>query len=472
MNHASEGITRRAFFERGAKATAGAALAPSLGGSGKAREAKARDQKVAANQVRVALVGTGNRGTSMWGADLVAQFPERIAMVGLCDINPERVAVGRELIGVDVSTYGADGFERMIEETKPDMVIVTTTDCYHVEYAVRAMQMGCDVLSEKPLATEAAQCQRLLETEKQTGQDVKVGFNARHGRSAEEIKKILESGALGRIVSAEFEEYLNVYHGASYFRRWHGLSRYSGTLLVHKASHHFDQMNWWLGADPVRVNAFGEVAFYGSNNPFRGEKCRDCQFQDQCDFYWDITDSERYMKLYVQCEEEDGYIRDDCVWDRDIDTYDTMTAEVEYESGVRLSYSLNAFMPYEGQRIAFNGEEGRLDVRNYSQQPWEVPYEADFRLTKSFGETRTWRVGEEEEIDLGEGGHGGADGKLRRLIFMDGEPDPLGQLAGSRAGVMASLVGIAARRSIETGRQVRIRDLVDVPAGWDYWSEN
>jgi predicted dehydrogenase len=471
MDTPSEDITRRRFFERGAKATAGAALAPSLSTPAQAKDPNDRGSGDSA-PVRVALVGTGNRGTSTWGEDLVNQFPERIEMVGLCDINPGRVKTGRELIGVDAPTYVASDFERMIEETSPDTVIVATTDCYHVQYAVRAMKAGCDVLSEKPLATEAEQCQRLLEAEQETGQNVKVGFNARHGRSAEEAKKILESGVLGEIISAEFEEYLNVDHGASYFRRWHGLSRYSGTLLVHKASHHFDQMNWWLGADPKTVNAFGDVAFYGSNNPFQGEKCRGCEFQGECDFYWDITDIERYMKLYVQNEDIDGYIRDDCVWDRDIDTYDTMTAEVEYENGVRLSYSLNAFMPYEGQRIAFNGENGRLDIRNYSDQPWDVPYEADFRLTKNFGETKTWQVGKEGEVDLGQGGHGGSDAKLRRLIFMDDEPDPLDQLAGSRAGVMASLIGIAARRSIETGQQMRVEDLIDVPAGWDYWTES
>ena len=67
------------------------------------------------------------------------------------------------------------------------------------------------------------------------------------------------SGKLGRIISAEFHEYLDVQHGASYFRRWHGKKRFLGSLLVHKASHHFDQMNWWLEAEPTVVHAFGGV---------------------------------------------------------------------------------------------------------------------------------------------------------------------------------------------------------------------
>ena len=108
------------------------------------------------------------------------------------------------------------------------------------------------------------------------------------------------------------------------------------------------------------------------------------------------------MDLYVNCEGEDGYLRDSCVWDNKIDTYDTMTVEVKYNTGVLLSYSLNAFLPYEGQKIAFNGQKGRLDARIFQRQPWEPEHVSNFRLTHSFKETKTWGV------DPSEGEHGGA----------------------------------------------------------------
>jgi hypothetical protein len=216
------------------------------------------------------------------------------------------------------------------------------------------------------------------------------------------------------------------------------------------------------------VQAQGKVDFYGANNEFRSEKCRGCAFQEKCDFYYDITENERYRRLYVQCEEEDGYHRDGCVWDTDITSYDAMTVEVEYENGVLLAYTLNAYMPYEGQRIAFNGTDGRLDVHKYARQSWEVPYEAELRLSRSFGASRRWTLGDEGEVDQGQGGHGGADPGLKDLLFVPETPDPLDQQAGSRAGVMASLIGIAARRSIETGAPVRIDDLIDLPVEWDW----
>jgi predicted dehydrogenase len=350
----------------------------------------------------------------------------------------------------------------MIAETRPDAVIITTTDCFHSQYAIRAMELGCNAICEKPLATDAEQCQKLMDTEVKTGKRILTTFNVRHMAMAEEIKKVVMSGELGRIISVEFQENLDINHGASYYRRWHGKSKFSGTLLLTKASHHFDQMNWTLDAEPATVHAFGTVAFYGKNNSFRARNCRTCPFTQSCDFYWDITKDETMMNLYVKNEDLDGYLRDGCVWDNTIDSYDTMTVQVKYKNGVLLNYTMNAFLPYEGQRITITGEKGRLDVKINYNQPWDVQAENEFCLSKNFGETRSW------VIARGAGEHGGADEKLRDMLFRENQPDPLGKMAGSRAGVMASLVGIAARKSIETGETVHIQDLVDFPTTWGW----
>jgi len=448
-------INRREFIEKGTKLTLGiSALGLISNNSFAAREP--------GKKLNIALVGTGSRGTRTWGKDLMIQYPDQLDMVALCDINPKRLDFAKRYIGTNAPVYLASDFNRMVEETNPDAVIITTTDCFHAEYAIRAMELGCDVICEKPLVTEAWQAQKLLDTEKRTGRRIITTFNARHSASAEEIKKVLVSGTLGRIISAEFMEYLDIDHGASYFRRWHGKSRFSGTLLCHKASHHFDQINWFLDAEPVEVSAFGDVAFYGKNNAFRGKNCRNCSFADKCDFYWDISSNQLMTDMYVACEKEDGYLRDGCVWDNEIDTFDTMTVEVKYNTGAILSYSLNAFLPYEGQRIAFNGQKGRLDVRRFQRQSWDPGHGSDFRLTHNFKDTKTWH------IDPSAGTHGGADKKLKDLLFLSGQKDPLGKIADSRAGILSSLIGIAARQSIETGEKVKIADVIDFPVGWTF----
>jgi predicted dehydrogenase len=440
-------INRRKFIGKSSKFVAAATVFP-MGLSYPSFEANSF------KKLRVALVGTGSRGSSTWGKDLVDSYSDYVEMVGLCDSNYKRLAVAKKRIGSNAKTYVAEDFDLMISETKPDSVIVTTMDSQHEKYIVRAMELGCNVISEKPVATEADQCQRIIDAETRTGQRVDVTFNVRYMMESDAIKNIILSGDLGRIVSIDFQEYLDVNHGASYYRRWHGKIKNSGSLLVHKASHHFDMVNWLIDAEPLEIKATGRLAFYGKNNAYRDRNCRTCSFKEKCKFYWDMTKSKNAMELYGACEDVDGYYRDGCIWDNEIDSYDTSAVEVLYDNGTILNYSMNAFMPYEGQRISLTGEKGRLDVRIFARQPWETEHSIEMRLSKNFGESKLWGISPPK------GGHGGADSKLKDMLLKPNQSDPLSKRAGSRAGILSSLIGIAARESIETGETIEISNLI------------
>jgi hypothetical protein len=119
-----------------------------------------------------------------------------------------------------------------------------------------------------------------------------------------------------------------------------------------------------------------------------------------------------------------------------------------------MSYSLNAFMPYEGFSLALNGTTGRLEARSYERQPWTPSRGFEVRLTKSFGKSEIVEVEEVQED------HGGGDPRLRQMIFDPEMPDPCKQRAGTRAGAMSILTGIAAVKSIESGKPVKIADLI------------
>lgn len=445
-------INRRDFISSGSTLLAAATAFPFY--------SFASGQTVSASKTKLALVGTGSRGMKTWGTTVAKAYSNQVEMVALCDINHKRLAAAKTMLGLDLKTYHSNDFDLMIAETKPDFVIVTTTDSFHEKYIVRAMELGCNVISEKPIATEAGQCQRIVDAENRTGKKVYVGFNVRHMNSSIEMKKILLSGELGKIISIDYQENLNTSHGADYFRRWHGKKAYSGSLLVHKATHQFDLINWLLDAEPVDVQAIGKLAFYGKNNSFRGRNCRTCAFTQKCKFYWDMTKDKFAMDMYGHCEDVDGYYRDGCVWDNEIDSYDTSSVHVNYNNGTQMSYTINAFLPFEGQFICFSGENGRLEVRLNDQQSWEVKGEMEFRLSRDLKTSRYWT------INASEGGHGGADERLKDSLFLPETSDPLGSRADSRAGIMSGLIGIAARQSIETGQKVKIADLIDFPAVW------
>lgn len=407
-----------------------------------------------AGKLKVALVGTGIRGSGTWGKSLLENYGDVLDMVGLCDINPERLEYAKGYMGADCPSFV--DFKQMIDQTKPDTVIVTTTDCFHSKYICLAMEMGCDVITEKPLATDEKLCQNILDTEKKTGKKLIVTFNYRYSPDAVKIKEILMAKEIGDVTSVDFNYYLDIYHGASYFRRWHGFKQFSGSLLVHKATHHYDLMNWWLSAEPLEVNAYGELRKYGHNGAVRGARCRDCPHRSRCEFFWDITTDEHLMNLYVNAESEDGYIRDACVFRKKINIWDTMNVQVQYHNRVTMSYSLNAFMPYEGYFVGFNGTKGRLDARVYHAQPWEPESLADFRITHNFGKTQTFG------LTSGGSSHWGADQVMQNRIFRKPGEDLLGQGAGSRDGAMSILIGIAARRSIEQERPFKIEELVKI----------
>ena len=250
-----DSITRRRFI--GVTAGAGAGLL--LGASVVAQEKNVISRK------RYALVGVGSR-SSMYRDAIFKTYPEHAQMVGFCDVNEGRLKLAqrkaREAANVEVPIYDAKDFDRMIRETKPEVVIVTTKDATHSLYIIRAMELGCDVMTEKPMTTDEHQCRAILSAQQRTGRKIIVTFNYRYSPPRTQVKDLLMSGVIGDVLSVDFHWMLDTFHGADYFRRWHSNKINSGGLMVHKATHHFDLVNWWLSASPMTVQANGKREFY------------------------------------------------------------------------------------------------------------------------------------------------------------------------------------------------------------------
>jgi predicted dehydrogenase len=457
-------MKRRSFIRNTSLVTAGALLAPALGSFAAPLAKK-----------RVAMIGTGHRGTGFWGTTVVQNFSDVVDFVGLCDSNPGRVEYAKNRMKLNCPTFTS--FEAMMKTVKPEVVIVTTMDSTHDEFIVKALEMGADVITEKPMTTDEIKCKRILDAEKKTGRKVTVAFNYRHGPHMMKIKELLATNRIGKITSVDFNWMLNVYHGADYFRRWHGINAKSGSLWVHKATHHFDLLNWWLNSDPVEVTAKGELEHYGKNNSFRGVKCRGCQYKDVCKFYRDITTDPWLNDLYVKNEHHDGYFRDGCVWRNEIDIWDKMSAQIRYANGVVVNYSLTTYSPYEGWRIAFNGFDGRMES-------WQdIPYQDENAISQEqrhaieMSQDKDALPGKYREIMVMDnfakkheiikvpqyaGGHGGGDQRMQHRIFKNPSDNPYNILAGTRDGAMSLLIGVAARKSIQQNRPVKISELTDL----------
>jgi predicted dehydrogenase len=443
-------VTIRNFIATTGAALAGAMVANPLGAI--SSQAWTADKKK-----RIAIVGTGIRALGMWSKDVQQNYADKVEYVGLCDVNPGRLEYFKKEAGFTCPTF--TDFEKMMKEVKPDTLIVTTVDSTHHEFIIRGMELGANIITEKPMTTDEQKCEAILQAEKKTGKKVTVTFNYRYSPHRAKIYELLRSGVIGDLTSVDFHWYLDTSHGADYFRRWHRLKEKGGTLWVHKATHHFDLLNWWIESDPAEVYATGALQFYGKNNSFRHTNCRPCPHKDKCKFYFDMTKRPAYMALYADHEKHDGYLRDGCVWKEDINIYDKMASTIKYANGVQVSYSLTTYSPYEGYRIAFNGTKGRIDAWIEESNPIEEKSYDEIVVTQNFGHREFIRVSH------GESGHGGGDKLLKDKIFGGVTEDPLNQAASVRDGALSILVGIASRKSCETGLPVKIGDLTSIKPG-------
>lgn len=400
-------------------------------------------------------VGCGYRGIHSYSLPIVKNYGDVAELCGVYDLNPKRAALVSEFTEKDIPVF--DDFDKMLKTVKPDTVIVTPKDCAHDEYIIKALRAGCDVISEKPLTTTFEKALAIKKAQEETGKNVTVTFNLRFHPFFKKIKELVSSGTIGKILSVHYEWMLDTSHGADYFRRWHRMRENSGSLLVHKSTHHFDLVNWYLEEDPVEVNAFGTRRFYGPTREERSERCMTCPHKKTCEFYLNI-DTPNFKRIYLDCEDVDGYYRDRCVFADEIDIEDSVSVNVRYSGGAVMSYSLTAHSPYEGVNLVLNGTEGRIEVKTKSQSSLNY----NERNTHSI--TVYNRKGEIINIHVPEkvGGHGGADDELRDRLFRTPEAfDPLHQMADTRAGMMSIGIGMAANISMKEGRRVNISEFYD-----------
>ena len=254
----------------------------------------------------------------------------------------------------------------MIAEARADRVIITSPDFTHAELIVRCLDAGADVVVEKPLTIDPAGTRRIAEAVERSGRQVVVTHNYRYSPRNSALKELIKSGAIGTPLSVTFEWVLDTAHGADYFRRWHRDKTNSGGLLVHKASHHFDLVNWLLADSPVQVYARGGVRFYGAENaaargmPARAE--RGTHDGEHSPWELDLRADAQLKALYLDNESHDGYRRDQDVFGPGVTTEDNLAVIVDYGRGATLSYALNAHSPWEGYRIAVNGDQGRAEL--------------------------------------------------------------------------------------------------------------
>ncbi|EHA46918.1 NAD-binding Rossmann fold oxidoreductase [Pyricularia oryzae 70-15] len=429
---------------------------------------------------RYALVGTGGRAGFYYTA-IAKTYSSTSEVVAFCDTNQTRMDYANAQLAQlghgPVPTYKAPGdggsaFDTMVAETKPDEIIVTTIDRTHHTYIVRALELGCNVVTEKPMTIDGPRCREIFDAVERTGNRVRVTFNYRYAPHNTKVAELIRSGAIGTVTSVHFEWMLNTSHGADYFRRWHRDRRNSGGLLVHKSTHHFDLVNFWLRTRPATVYAQGDLRFYGRDNAeARGEtrfyaRAHGSDVARADPFALHLEDHPSLRAMYLDAEHEDAYHRDQSVFSDGISIEDTMSLLVRYRSGAVMTYSLTAYAPWEGFRVSFNGTGGRLEMEvvenSYVNAGGEQAEEGSLER-RSIVLRRLLQKPEEIELQDSVGAHGGGDSVLLQDLFGEPVSDEYMRAASHLDGALSILTGIAANRSIATGQVVNVDDVLHIP---------
>lgn len=400
-------------------------------------------------------------------------FSPTSELVGIFDIDSERVAQFLAKFQMRLPIYTpAEGVERMLDETRPDVLLVAGPDATHYEQILCGLRRGLKVIAEKPMVINSEQAQAVLKAEEESTGELIVAHNLRYASIARRIKELLGSGRVGRVTNIEFVYNLDTFHGASYFYRWNRERKNSGGLSIHKSVHHIDLINWLLDSVPETVFAFGALNYYGKGGAHKplGDEGRALSLAEtraRCPYFRQhylpkgaapdrrITPGWDALELPYSAQ----YPNDAYIYDEAIDIEDTYGAVLRYRNGAILSYSCNFSTPWEGFTLAINGTEGRLETTRYFE-PDPTGLTAPQSPKEKIVYYPLFGGREEFTVETEGGGHGGADWHIQRDLFgSDGVKFPDLQADGY-AGAIAIAAGEAIWRSAQEGRPYSMQELL------------
>ena len=434
---------------------------------------------------RYAIVGMGVR-SSFYYRSIIEDFSHVAKVVGICDTNQTRMDAANDRMvefgGDKVPTFKADRFDDMVAKVKPNVVIVSTIDKVHHIYCIRAMELGCDAITEKPMTIDEHKLQVMIDAEKRTGKQIRVLFNYRYAPHHTKVRELIDSGVIGEIHTVHMDWILDCAHGSDFMRRWHREKENSGGIQMHKSIHHFDLLHFWLNTEPDTVFCMGDLRFYGKENAEkRGEKNLWERYLDNDaaktdPFAIDIRNNPHLKKLYLDAEYEDGYIRDRNCFAEGITIEDNISMIIKYKNRAVLTYNTYAYAPWEGYRCVFNGSKGRLEIQ-VVEAGYPLNGGLDSSGMKGLSDAEKNEIpGGVEQIKIfvyplwekpyainvpkAKGGHGGGDPVLLQDVLVGREVDSFKRAANIRDGGNAVLVAAGANQSMRTGLPVKVQELV------------
>ena len=417
----------------------------------------------------VVIAGAGGRGRITY-APYAKKFPEQMRLIAAADRIPERLEEMRQEYGLEQDKCFSSVEEMFAQPRLADMAFICTQDADHVRHACLALDKGYDVLLEKPVSADIAQCRQLLDKAEKLGRSVTVCHVLRYAPFYQKLKSLLEEGALGEIISIQASENVGYWHQAHSFVR--GNWRRSGDtspMILAKCCHDMDLLVWLTGSRCRRISSMGGLSFFRQENAPQGapDYCMEgCPVKDQCPYEAEkiyVTDTltgyDTNGAGWMQRAVYGGTDREGlraalgtspygrCVFRCDNDVVDNQSVTMEMESGVTISFHMCGLNQRNYRTIHIMGTGGDISG----------DLEEETLVLNRFGkEPEVIRMNVEETIS----GHGGGDYRMLADMFR-ARSQGQGTLTSLRQSLESHYMAMAAESSrLAGGRLVDVDEFV------------
>lgn len=413
--------------------------------------------------VTAITLGAGSRGNVYGG--YAEKYPNDLDIVGVAEPN----AIRNERYTQKHKIENSNRFKTWEDVFKKpkfaDAVIITTPDNLHYGPCMKALQMGYDVLLEKPIAPTEKECRDILAMVQKTGRIVAVCHVLRYAPYFIKLREMIRSGAIGELISIQhFEPIQHVHMSHSFVRgNWHN-SKETTPIILAKSCHDLDILRWLIDKPSKNISAIGDLKWFRKENAPAGstERCTDgCAVEANCPYsalkiyhqhreytyVFDFPeDKSKHGDFILEQLRKTNYGR--CVYRMDNDQPDHYVTSIQFENNIIASFSMEAFTSYHGRRTRVMGSMGDIvgDMEKFVF--------TDFATRKS----TTWDVKVDDVKNYEASGHGGGDWALASdWVKAVKAQDPKLLSSTIEASIESHLMGFAAEESRLNKRVVDIK---------------
>jgi hypothetical protein len=330
--------------------------------------------KPMAKPVTAITLGAGNRGT-VYG-NFAAKFPDQMKIIGVAEPNifrNDRYAAKHSIEAANRFNTWEDVFKR---PKFADAVIISTPDNLHYGPCIKALQMGYNILLEKPIAPTEKECRAILALAKKKGSIVAVCHVLRYAPYFVKMKELIAKGAIGEVISIQhFEPIEHTHMAHSYVRgNWHN-SKQTTPIILAKSCHDLDIMKWVINKPSKKIVAMGDLKWFKKDNAPEGsgERCVACAVERECPYSAVKEYAERQSRIAVldvpdNAPDKKAFIMEKlktsnygrCVYKMDNDQPDHYITSIQFADSVTASFSMEAFTAYHDRRTRIMGSMGDL----------------------------------------------------------------------------------------------------------------